>query len=320
MKVILQKNLYERGQAVFDKSSKEQGIEYLTTDALDETAMLLYHRQGVSCFVIGAEKYSDTFYQAIAQGAAVIRFGVGYNAVPIAICRSRQINVAYTPGTLTQSVAEHTFALLLALARDIPALNASVKAGKWEGASGVELAGKTLTILGLGQIGQAVARIAKYGFSMKVNAYDICTTHQPDFVDLLSSDYAATVQDADFISMHMAALPETAGFFNARTIHPCKDGVFFINTARGELVAEKDLYEALQSGKIAKAALDVFGKEPYHPDSSTDFRKLNNVILSPHFGSNTKEANNKMAEAVVTNILAYYNHTEMTLIPELMCV
>ena len=117
MKVILQKNLYERGQIIFDKSSKDQHIEYFLTDAVDEEAMLHYHRQGIMCFVIGAEKYSDEFYQTIAEGSAVIRFGVGYNAVPVAICIERNIKVAYTPGTLTQSVAERTFALLLALAR-----------------------------------------------------------------------------------------------------------------------------------------------------------------------------------------------------------
>ena len=317
MKVILQKNLYERGQNIFDKSSKNHGVAYFLTDVLDETAMLHYHQQGVLCFVIGAEKYSDEFYQSIAKGSVVIRYGVGYNAVPIDICRERNIKVAYTPGTLTQSVAEHTFALLLALARDIPALDASVKAGEWKGTSGMELTGKTIAILGFGQIGQAVARIAKYGFAMKVNAYDIRTTNKPDFADMLSSDYPAVVSDADYVSIHLATLPETTGFFNAPRIKQCRDGVFFINTSRGELVVEKDLFEALQSGKIAKAALDVFNKEPYLPDLSIDFRKLNNMILTPHFGSNTKEANNRMAEAVVANILAYYNHTEMTLIPEM---
>ena len=319
MKVVLQKNLYERGQTIFDQSSKVHGIEYMLTDVLDETAMLQYHRQGIMCFVIGAEKYSDEFYQTIAENSAVIRFGIGYNAIPVNICRERNIKVAYTPGTLTQSVAEFTFALLLALARNIPALDASVKDGKWKGSSGLELAGKTLAILGFGQIGQAVARMAKYGFLMKVNAYDIQTANKPEFVDLLSSDYGVTVHDADFISMHMATLPETTGFFNTQRIKQCKNGVFFINTARGELVAEHDLFEALLSGKIAKAALDVFCKEPYNPDLSVDFRKLDNVLLTPHCGSNTREANNKMAEAVVANILAYFNHMEMALVPELKC-
>jgi len=317
MKVILQKDLYNRGQAIFDLSSKNRGIEYFLTDALDEMAMLHYHRQGISCFVIGAEKYSDDFYRSIAEGSSVIRYGVGYNAVPVDICRERNIKVAYTPGTLTRSVAEFTFALLQALVRNIPALDATVKAGEWKSVSGAELAGKTLAILGFGQIGQAVARIAKYGFSMKINAYDILTANKPDFADILSSDYPTVVHDADYISIHMATLPETKGFFNAQKIEQCKDGIFFINTAWGELVVEKDLFEALQSGKIAKAALDVFSKEPYHPDPSIDFRKLDNVILTPHCGSNTKEANNNMAEAVVANILAYFSNTDMVLIPPL---
>ena len=316
MRVIIQKNLYDRGKVVFEASIKEYNIEYLVLNEMDEQAMLEYHQQGVSCFVIGTGKLSDNFYNSLSEGSAIIRYGVGYNSIPIDICLMRNIKVAYTPGTLTESVAEHTFALLLGLARNIPTLDNSIQTGKWEGLSGIELNGKTIAILGFGQIGQAVARIAKYGFSMKVKAFDIYLHQNQQLADVLSDNFANVACDADVVSLHMPAIPETMGFLNAERIDMCKDGVFIINTARGELVVEKDLFDALQSRKVAKAALDVFNKEPYNPDPGIDFRKLDNVLMSPHCGSNTKEANEKMAKVVVNNILAYKNGGEMILIPE----
>lgn len=317
MKVVIQESVYEKGKTVFDASAREHGIEYSITGESDEAAMLQYHRQGASCFVIGAKRFSDEFYRSVSEGSVIIRFGVGYNAVPLEICKGRGVKVAYTPGTLTESVAEYTFALLLGMARNIPASDASMKANQWKGAAGLELCGKTIAVIGFGQIGRSVAYMAKYGFSMKVNVYARRSSDKPDFVDRLSDDFAETVRDADIVSLHLATTPETVGFFDAERIDQCKNGCFFINTARGELVVEKDLFEALRSGKIAKAALDVFDREPYDPDLSVDFRKLSNVVLTPHCGSNTKEANERMAAAVVKNILAFDSGGEMTLVSEM---
>ena len=180
-----------------------------------------------------------------------------------------------------------------------------------------KLKDKTIAIIGFGQIGQAVARIAKYGFGMKVNAFDIRKVANSDLCDLSSSNFEESVRDADVVSLHLATLPSTLGFVNAKKIKQMKDGAILINTARGELIVENDLFSALTNGKIAAVGLDVFAKEPYNPDSEVDFRKLNNVVLTPHCGSNTKEASNRMAELVVQNILAFYSGKEMILIPEI---
>ena len=317
MKVIIQKDLFERSYEVFSSASEEHGIQFIQTNVLDEATMLKHHDDGTKCFVIGAEAYSRRFYSSLEEGSVVIRYGVGYNAVPLDICKERKIKVGYTPGTLTDSVAEHTFALLLAIARKIPTLHQSMMDSRWKGQTGMELKDKTIAIIGFGQIGQAVARIAKYGFGMKVNAYDIRKVSDPDLCDHSSDSFEESVRDADVVSLHLATLPSTMGFVNVERIKQMKDRVIFINTARGELVVENDLFNALTSGKIAAAGLDVFAKEPYHPDSEVDFRKLDNVVLTPHCGSNTKEASNRMAELVVQNILAFYSGKEMILVPEL---
>ena len=317
MKTIIQKDLFTRSSEVFSLAVKEHGIQFFQTDVLDEKAMLELHNEGINCFVIGAEAYSREFYNSLCEGSAVIRYGVGYNAVPIDICKSRNIKVGYTPGTLTDSVAEHTFALLLGVARNIPVLHQSMKDGIWKGNTGMELKSKTIAIIGFGQIGQAVARIAKFGFGMRVNAFDIRKVADSDLCDQSSDNFEEAVKDADIISLHLATLPSTMGFINSERIKKMKDGVIFINTARGELVVENDLYNALKNRKMAAAGLDVFAKEPYNPDSEADFRKLNNFVLTPHCGSNTREASNRMAKMVVDNILAYYSGNKMVIIPEL---
>lgn len=317
MKIIIQKDLLQRSFDIFGEASKKYGIEFIQTEVLDEASMLKYHKQGVKCFVIGAEVYSREFYNSLQEGSAVIRYGVGYNAVPIDICIQRKIKVGYTPGTLTDSVAEHTFALLLGVARKIPELHQSMKNNSWQGITGIELKNKTIAIIGYGQIGQTVAKIAIFGFGMKVVAYDIREIDRNNPLSNYSDDFKEIVKNADIISLHLATVPETISFINKERIKMMKDGVIFINTARGELVVEKDLFEALESSKISAAGLDVFSNEPYNPDSKIDFRKLKNVILTPHCGSNTREASEQIAEMVVKNILAFYTSKEMILIPEM---
>lgn len=317
MKVILQKDLFERSKPDFEKASREHGIVFQITERLDEQMMLHYHQKGISCFVIGAENYSTEFYETLAEGTAVIRYGVGYNAIPIDICRQRNIKVGYTPGTLTDSVAEHTFALLLATTRRIAYLNQSVHDNRWEGVTGMELKNKTLAIIGFGAIGKAVAKIAKHGFGMRVKAYDIKLSEDREATDLLSNNFEEVVKDADFVSLHMASNKETQGFIDKRRISKMKSGVIFINTSRGELVNEADLFVSLKNQKIKAAGLDVFLNEPYVPSNDFDLRRLDNVTMTPHCGSNTTESNTRMAEMVIKNILAYYSEGEMMIIPEL---
>lgn len=317
MKVIIQEDLFARSYKDFSVASDEYGIHFIQTSVLDEETMLKYHNEGVGCIVIGAERYSKMFYNSLREGTAVIRYGVGYNAVPLDICLRRNIKIGYTPGTLTDSVAEHTFALLLGVLRKIPELHQSMKEGTWKGMTGTELKNKTIAIIGYGQIGQAVARIAKFGFGMHLSVFDRKSYQNDSFPDSHSNDFYEVVKDADIVTIHLASSPETHNFINHEKIEMMKTGSIFINTARGELIAEKDLYEALKNGKISAAGLDVFEKEPYQPCSKYDFRELSNVVLTPHCGSSTVEANHRMANLVIKNILAYYSSSNMTLIPEM---
>mgnify|MGYP000930767466 CR=1 FL=1 len=317
MKVIIQRDLFLRSYEAFTTASEEHGIVLIQTDVLDEDAMLKHHNEGVNCIVIGAEAYSHKFYNSLREGTAVIRYGVGYNAVPIDICLRRNIKVSYTPDTLTDSVAEHTFALLLGVIRKIPKLHQSMQVGKWKGLTGIELKNKTIAVIGYGKIGQSVAKIAKYGFGMNVLVFNRrkITNNSLDY--LFSNNFSEVVKDADIVTLHLASYPETQGFIDRRKIGMMKNGAILINTARGELVAEKDLYEALKCGKISAAGIDVFEKEPYQPNSKYDFRKLTNVVLTPHCGSNTIEASKRIADMVIKNILAFYSSLEMVLIPEM---
>lgn len=317
MKVVIQKDLFVRGHEVFLRGSEDNNIEFILADVLDESKMLSYHAQGANCFIIGAENYSRSFYKLLKPKSAVIRYGVGYNAVPIDICIERNIAVGFTPDTLTDSVAEHTFAMLLAMNRNIPQLNASMKAHRWQGITGKEIKGKTIAILGFGQIGRAVARIAKLGFGMRVNTFDIKPSIDCDYVDFHSNDFELAVKDADIVSMHMAVSPSTKDFINSERIALCKNGAQFINISRGDLVDEKALFEALRTKEFSAAALDVYVNEPYFPTDYADFRTLDNVVLTPHCGSNTQEASERMAEVVMKNIIAFQDGKEMILIPEL---
>jgi len=318
MKVVIQEDLFQRSLEVFNNASLNYNIEFITTTVLDENKMLEHHKNGVKCFVIGAEAYSREFYGSLQEDSAVIRYGVGYNAVPVDICRQRNIKVGYTPGTLTDSVAEHTFALLLSIIRNIPALDQSVKNNEWKGLTGIELKNKTIAVIGYGKIGQTVAKIAKYGFGMKVFAFDCKNTTSDNVCDLYSNNFNEVVRSADVVSLHLGTNPSTKEYINNAKIDKMKDGVIFINTARGELINEVNLFEALTNGKIQAAGLDVFTKEPYKPNVKVDFRKLKNVVLTPHCGSNTSEASRRMAELVIENVKAYFAGTKMLLIPELI--
>ena len=193
------------------------------------------------------------------------RAGVGVDNVDVPAASKRGIIVANAPEANTVAAAEHTLALMLALARNIPQAHASLTSGKWERSKfgGTEVEGKTLGVLGFGRIGQLVAIRAR-AFGMHVVAFDPFVSSER-FKEL-GVEKAETPADAlaagDFITLHLPKTPETQGFLNAETLAQCKAGVRIINVARGPLVVDADLQAALDSGKVAGAALDVFAKEP----------------------------------------------------------
>jgi D-3-phosphoglycerate dehydrogenase len=232
------------------------------------------------------------------------RAGVGLDNVDIDAASLRGVIVMNTPGANTIATAEHTLAMLLALCRHIPHAHASVRAGKWARSEflGVQLYRKTLGIVGLGRVGAQVAQRAQ-AFGMTVIAFD------PYISDDVARGLKVTLVDldellprSDFITLHTALTPETRGLLDAQAITRMKPGVRLVNCARGTLVDEVALIEALRSGRVAGAALDVFADEPLAGDSP--LCTLPNVVLTPHIAASTVEAQRDVGTQIVDQVLA----------------
>jgi len=251
-----------------------------------------------------ATKLDAPLLEAATRLRAVGRAGVGVDNVDVPTATKRGIVVANAPQSNVITAAEHTIALLLALARNVPQAHASLTSGKWERSkfSGVELYEKTLGILGFGRIGQLVAQRAK-AFGMRIVAYDpyVSAERYRDLgvekADSPDDVYAV----ADFLTLHLPKTSETAGWLDAEALAKCKDGVRVLNVARGPLVVDKDLKAAIDSGKVGGAALDVFQSEPIteHP-----LFGYPNVIVTPHLGASTAEANDRAGFQAAEQIVA----------------
>jgi glyoxylate reductase len=230
---------------------------------------------------------------------------VGVDHVDVAGASARGIRVGYTPGVLTDATADLAFALLLAAARRIPEADRFVRAGAWRRAwepgllLGRELAGATLGIVGLGAIGQAVARRAA-GFGLRVVGWTRSGRGAPGVESVASLD--ALLAQSDFVSVHVARTPETLGAIGARELARMKRGAVLVNTARGGIVDEAALCAALASGQLGAAGLDVFASEPLATDSP--LLAAPNLVLAPHIGSATRETRARMAELCVRNLVA----------------
>lgn len=231
------------------------------------------------------------------------RAGVGVDNVDLAAASKRGILVANAPESTVISAAEHTIGLLLALSRRIPQAHAELKAGRWERSrfAGLELADKTLGLVGFGRIGQQVARRAR-GLAMRVLAFDPYVA--PDRFREMGVDRAETLDEllaeSDFLSLHLTLTAETRGMLGREELARMKDGVRIVNAARGELVEEDALIEALRSGKVAGAALDVFSVEPY----SGPLLELENVVVTPHLAASTQEAQDRAGLIVAEQVAA----------------
>lgn len=235
---------------------------------------------GVVATVAGSEPYTPRVFAAHPQLKVIARVGVGFDAVHLPSATSSGVCVTIAPNTNHGSVAEHTFALMLGFTRHLPARHAVIAAGGWPRHMGLPLRGRTLGLAGLGRIGKAVA-VRAVAFEMKVIAYDpfpdavFCEKHG---IKLVSLDQLLT--ESDFLSLHLPLTPETRHTMNANAFAKMKPGAVLVNTSRGGLVREVDLIEALNGGRLAGAALDVFEQEPLAIDSP--LRTMPNVVLTPH--------------------------------------
>ncbi len=240
-------------------------------------------------------KANAELLQKATKLKAIVRAGVGVDNVDLVKATELGIAVMNTPAGNTVATAEHTMALMLALARHIPKAQISMLEGQWERKAfmGTELRGKTLGIIGFGRVGQAVAK-RSLAFEMNVIAYDPYVSKQLAQslnVTLLPLD--DLLAEADYLTLHTVVTPETEHLIDAENIAKMKDGVRLINAARGSLVNEHDLAEAIKSGKITGAALDVYAEEP--PQKDNPLIGLSGIIHTPHLGASTLEAQEAVA-------------------------
>jgi len=259
---------------------------------------------GYDAIVIrSATQLTAELIDGAARLKVIGRAGVGVDNVDVEAATRRGIIVANAPESTVVSAAEHTIGLLVALARNIPQAHAALKQGRWERSAygGVELAGKTLGVLGFGRIGQQVARRA-LGLGMRVVAYDPYVA--PERFRELGSERAETPEEiyaaADFLTLHLPLNAETRGSLNAAAFAAMRDGARVVNAARGELVDEDALLDALRSGKVAGAALDVFSAEPY----TGPLLEVDSVVVTPHLAASTSEAQDRAGVIVAEQVVA----------------
>jgi D-3-phosphoglycerate dehydrogenase len=300
MKVLISDNLSTRGVEILKKAGIE--VDFRSKTSAEEIEKIIGDYDAL--IIRSATKVTAALLEKAARLKVIGRAGSGLDNVDTPAATKKGVVVMNTPGGNTVTTAEHTIGMLFACARMIPQAYASMKAGKWEKKKfeGVELFEKTIGVIGLGAIGGVVAtRCVSLG--MKVLAFDPFISPEKaksQGIDL--TDLETIYRRSDFITLHTPKTKETANLINKDTIAKMKDGVRILNCARGGIVNEKDLYDALASGKVAAAAFDVFEKEPpeNHP-----LLTLDNFIATPHLGASTKEAQENVAVAVAEQIVDY---------------
>lgn len=268
----------------------------------DELIELLHNCDAV---IASSDPYTARLFRECPKLKVVSRCGVGYDSVDVNAATEAGIIVTTTPGAMTDAVADYTWGLILALARKIPAGDALMRSGGWGEYPGVLVCGKTLGLVGFGAIGRGVARRAA-GFDMKILAYDPAWTADSDPPAGMPPIEFTSLDDlldrSDFVSLHAPNTPETKHMFNTARFVKMKRTAYFINTARGALVDEAALVEALQNGTIAGAAVDVYTAEPCPPDDP--LRSAPNIVLTPHNAFNAMEAAEEMSRLSAENILS----------------
>ena len=303
MKVLVSDNISPKGVEILKKSGLE--VDVKTGMKPEELKECIGAYSGL--VIRSATKVTAEIIEAAKNLKVIGRAGSGLDNVDKVAASKKGIVVMNTPGGNTVTTAEHSIAMLFSVARMIPQATASMKAGKWEKKKfmGVELFNKTLGIIGLGAIGSQVAKKAQ-GLEMNVIAYDpFLNEEKAHAMGIRKGSLDEIFAESDFITIHSPMTPETKGLINAATIAKMKNGVRIINCARGGIINETDLYEAMKSGKVAAAALDVFEKEP--PENNP-LLTLDNLICSPHLGASTEEAQENVALAVAEQIADYLVH------------
>ena len=321
--VLVTKSEFRKGKGLF-LSEHEFGVEAAPMEEVALAEMVRVRQcRGV---ILGVQVYHAPLYEALGRnagtkGAIIARFGVGHDGIDKTLARQHHIVVTNTPGALDRSVAEHALWLIGSLARKIPQQCRRMRDGEFTSMTGLELGGKTLAVIGFGRIGRQVAAAAHSGFGMKVIVVDCRSAHDLAAAAGMSvaqmkgtfgiaqctHDLPSALQEADIVSIHIPGGAETQNLFDATILGHFKRGALLVNTARGAVIDECALYDAVAERRLGGAALDVFHTEPYQPcRPDKDLRTVDNIILTPHTASNTHEANERMARACFRNIRNFF--------------
>ena len=280
---------------VFDRSADDQIVA-----RAHEAEIVLINKTRLSAQIL--RQLKGTRYIGV--------LATGYDVVDVQAARELKISVTNIPTYATASVAEFTFALLLELCHHVALHGEATRAGEWSRSKDfsfwktplVELAGKTIGIIGLGQIGRRVADIA-LAFEMRVIAANAARSPVPDWPRLRWCEVDELLPQADVVSLHCPLLPQTRGIINAKSLAMMKPGAFLINTSRGPLVVEQDLADALNNGRLAGAGVDVLSSEPPSPDNP--LLRAKNCIVTPHIAWASKEARTRLLNTAIANLRAF---------------
>lgn len=298
MRVLALDGVDARGLAAL----REAGLEVTTSGKMEEEELKEAIRDCEALIVRSGTRVTAAAINAAKKLKIIARAGVGTDNIDVAAATERGIVVVNAPEGNTIAAAEHTIAMMLALARNIPQASAALKQGRWEKKKfvGVELRGKTLGIIGLGKIGREVARRAR-GLEMKVVAFDpYVDSEQAARLEVELVPLETLLAGADFVTVHLPLTKDTRHLLDREKLGLMKQGARVLNVARGGIIDEGALYEALKAGHLAGAALDVFEEEPL---GQSPLLELENVIVTPHLGASTREAQVAVAVEVAGDVI-----------------
>src|SRR4029077_5040449 len=305
-KIFITQTMSPSGRALLTERDDIELVEFPNMISAADFEALLKEHAPVHGVALGATRFGEVELEASKDMKVVTRIGVGYDAVDVAALSRRKVPLMVVGIANSPSVAEHALFMMLMLAKRANEMHALVREGKWAARLGklpYDLFGKTLLIVGFGRIGTRTARRC-LAMEMNVLVYDpYKSTEEIKAAGCEAvSDLDAALPRADFVSLHCPKTPETVGMFNAARLRRMKPSSYLINTARGGIIDEAALYDALSSGRLAGAGLDVFQQEP--PAVPYPLSELPNVVVAPHVAGVTWEAVDRMSEQTARNILS----------------
>jgi glyoxylate reductase len=305
-KVFVTRPLFPEARKILDETCDAEYWSRPERIPREELLRRVKEKEGLVCLL--PEAVNEELLRNAPKLRIASNVAVGFDNLDIAACTRRNVVATNTPGVLDETTADFAWTLMMAVARRIGEGEALARSGRWTGWDldqlvGTDVWGKTLGVVGFGRIGRAMARRAS-GFQMKVIYYDQVRVAEEVEKELHAEyrDLNSLLPESDFVSVHVPLLPETRGMFSGPKFHRMKPTAFFINTSRGAVVEEDGLVAALEAGKIAGAALDVYENEPFILPGL----KRTNVVLAPHIASASLETRTKMACIAAENVTALF--------------